>query len=57
MKIKVFIKAALLLVFGFYSFVSNAQKEKDPLNKRVFNLSLNEIKDGQPQNHNSVPFQ
>lgn len=49
MNIKVFSKAALLLLFSFYSFVSIAQKEKDPLNKRVFNLSLNEVKDGQPQ--------
>lgn len=49
MNMKVFSKAILLLVFGLFSFVSLAQKEKDPLNKRVFNLSLNEIKDGQPQ--------
>lgn len=50
MKIKVLAKISLLILFSFYAFHSVAQtKEKDPLNKRKFNLSMGEMKDGVPQ--------
>jgi len=50
MRIKVLAKVSLLILLSFYSFLSIAQtKEKDPLHKRIFNLSLNEVKDGAPQ--------
>jgi hypothetical protein len=50
MQIKVPVKISLLILFSFYTFLSVAQtKEKDPLNKRKFNISLGEVKDGAPQ--------
>jgi hypothetical protein len=50
MRIKVLLKVSLLVLFSFCSFITIAQtKEKDPLHKRIFNLSLNEVKDGVPQ--------
>jgi hypothetical protein len=50
MSFKPFSKFYLCVFFVSFTFFSKSQtKEKDPLNKRVFNMSLNEVKDGTPQ--------
>lgn len=50
MKIKALHKVAMLVLLSIFSFSTIAQtSEKDPLNKRLFNMSLNEVKDGVPQ--------
>lgn len=50
MKIKVLLKITLLFIFSLQTFIYTAQTtEKDPLNKRKFYTSLNEVKDGVPQ--------
>lgn len=41
-------KQTLIIILSFILFITNAQKEKDPLHKRTFNITLNEVKDGQP---------
>lgn len=35
-------------MLAFFSFSLFQGKEKDPLHKRTFNITLNEVKDGQP---------
>jgi len=50
MNFKVLTKAYFLLTLSVFSIGAIAQtKEKDPLHKRIFNLSLSEVKDGAPQ--------
>lgn len=48
MKLNVFSKGIIAFILCLASVFGYAQKEQDPLNKRIFNISLNEIKDGQP---------
>lgn len=50
MKLTTFSKGLLLIFLLGISCFSTAQKEEnDPLKKRKFNVSLNEVKDGVPQ--------
>jgi hypothetical protein len=41
-------KYSLIILVALMASFSFAQKEKDPLHKRTFNITLNEVKDGQP---------
>lgn len=50
MSYKALPKSYLCILLVLFTFFSKSQtKEKDPLNKRIFNMSLSEIKDGNPQ--------
>lgn len=50
MNFKILTKAQFLIAFCIFSISALAQtQEKDPLHKRIFNMSLNEVKDGAPQ--------
>jgi len=48
MSLKKIVFLSLTLVFGVMLMSFVLGKEKDPLHKRIFNLTLFEIKDGQP---------
>jgi hypothetical protein len=50
MSFKTLSKFYLCVLLVSFTFFSKSQtKERDPLNKRVFNMSLAEVKDGVPQ--------
>ncbi len=50
MSFKALPKFCLCILLLSFTFSGKSQtKEKDPLAKRVFNMSLNEVKDGTPQ--------